>query len=112
MDFFSFIPLKSQGRHLVSLKTQSLSMLKLTYQPGLKRGLFRQFQFLLDFLFNKFVNERWVHLNRPSTLLKALKNVESLLNGSQIKFELDETFAPLPYDVSFVPRQLDHIETI
>ena len=37
-------------------------------------------------------NECWVHLNRSATLSKVLKKVKSLLNGSQIKFELNQAF--------------------
>ena len=32
--------------------------------------------------------------------------VESLSNGSRIKFELDQTFARLPYDFSFVLKKV------
>ena len=35
-EFISFIPLEPRHRHLVSLKKQSPSMSKLTFQPGLK----------------------------------------------------------------------------
>ena len=46
-------------------------------------------------------NECWVRLNRPATLSKVLKKVESFLSGSRIKFEFDQTFSQLPFDFPF-----------
>ena len=37
--------------------------------------------------------------------IKSLK-VESLSNGSHIKFEIDQTFSRLPYDFSFVLKKV------
>ena len=45
-------------------------------------------------------------------LSKVVKKVESLLNGSRIKFELDQTFARLPYDFSFVLKNNHLVGTV
>ena len=51
-------------------------------------------------------NECWVRLNRSATLSKALKEVESLSNGSCMKYELDQTFSRLPYYYVSKPFEL------
>ena len=45
-------------------------------------------------------------LNRSATLSKALKKVNNLSNGRRIKFELDQTFVRLPFDFSFVLKEV------
>ena len=37
--------------------------------------------------------------------MESAEKVESLLNGSRIKFELDQIFARLPHDFSFVLKE-------
>ena len=65
----------------------------------------KQFRFCPSFVSTNLSTECWVRLNRFATLSKALKKVESLSNGSRIKFELDQTFARLPYNSSLVTKK-------
>ena len=53
-----------------------------------------------DFSFNKFVERMLGPFEHVCDF------VESLSNGSRIKFELDQTFARLPYDFSFVLKKV------
>ena len=56
------------------------------------KACLNDFGFCPTFHLPNLLSECWVHLNRSVSLSKALKNVESLSNGSQIKLEFDETF--------------------
>ena len=60
----------------------------------------------------KLSKECWVRLNRSATLSTELEKVESLSNGRRIKFELDQTFAPLPDYFSFVLQMLGRVQTV
>ena len=69
------------------------------------------FDFCPTFLSKNLPNECWGCLNRSVTLLKVVKNMQSLSNGSQIKkkkvkFEFDQTFSRLPFDFSFVFKKV------
>ena len=43
---------------------------------------------------------------------KSRKLVEWNRKGSQIKFEWDQTFAPLPYNFSFFVKKFGYVETV
>ena len=73
------------------------------------------FDFRLTFLLTNLSNEYWICLNRSVTLAVALKEVKSWLNGSRMKFEFDHTFTWLPYNFSFVLKNVgfcwNHLNT-
>ena len=86
------ITLWKLGRNYISFKATNVQKIFNISIELWCVGPFKQFDFCLTFCSPNLLNECWVHLNRSVTLSKVLKKVESLSNGSQIKFEFDQTF--------------------
>ena len=91
---------------LKSWKYKKIALFHCLYHCSkLKVGL-NGCNFCSTFLLTNVLNECWVCLNRWATLSKALKNFESLSNGSQIKSKFDQTFAQILQDFSFVLKKV------
>ena len=62
--------------------------------------------------FSRFVKQMLGPFEQVCLFVESTEKVESLSKGSGIEFELDQTFARLPYDFSFVPKKVASCQTI